>query len=96
VVRRYGSIPEGEAPSEVVSDALVESTGRGCRTEADRGGPPGERPTDEGGTIREAREEHPRSPLLLSFSGSLVGEIESEQGVVGLHWFLLKEFLLTT
>ena len=88
-----GSIPEGEAPAEVVSDALVETTGGGCRSEADCCGPPGERPTDEGRTIWEAREEHPRSPLLLSFSGSLVGEIESEQGVVGLHWFLLNEFV---
>jgi hypothetical protein len=50
-----------------------------------------QRAPEEGGTVREAREEHPGPPELVSLSNTLVGEIEGEHGVVGLHRFLLKE-----
>ncbi|HEV8699346.1 MAG TPA: hypothetical protein VGQ89_16755 [Candidatus Limnocylindrales bacterium] len=45
------SAPDGEAPAEVVRHAFVEATGCCGSTEADRGGPPGKGPTDEGGTV---------------------------------------------
>jgi hypothetical protein len=89
-----GSVPDSEAPAEIIGDARIEASSRGGGTTADGRGPMCQRAPEDGRTVREAREEHPGPPLLVSLSSSLVGEIEGEHGVKGLHRSLLGMWLV--
>ena len=86
-----GSVPDSEAPAEIIGDARIEASSRSGGTTADRRGPTCQRAPEDGRTVREAREEHPGPPQLFSLSNSLVGKIDGEHGVKGLHRFLLKD-----
>ena len=86
-----GSVPDGEAPAEVIGDARIEASSRGSGAAADRRGTVCQRAPEDGRAVREPCKERPGPPLLICLSSSLIGEIEGEHGVIGLHGFLLKD-----
>jgi hypothetical protein len=69
---------EGEAAAEVVGNALVEATRRGCRAKADRRGTAGQDSANDGRAVRKFREEQPRPPLLVDLSRALRRDVEGE------------------
>jgi hypothetical protein len=84
-----GSVPGGEALAKILSGTLIEASRGGCSTEADRCGAAGESTTNQRRSLWEIRQEHPRPPSRLGLSRSLIGEVDGQHGVKGLHWILL-------
>ena len=82
----------GDAPSSrrvaAAAPRLTAAVVERARGE-DRTEDPGRAAIEGLGTLVRAIADHPRQPSLFDLSRSLTGEVEGEQGVVGVHSILL-------